>query len=80
MERKPGFYIDGKDEDIFFLSNGRISPVWYGTLARAGYFPLKELSTYRKINSRVQGHPATAEHLSGISIASGSLGQGMSVQ
>jgi transketolase len=79
MERKPGFDIDGKDEDIFFLSNGHISPVWYSTLARAGYFPLEELSTYRKINSRLQGHPATAEHLPGIRVASGSLGQGMSV-
>ena len=79
MERKPGFDIDGKDEDIFFLSNGHISPVWYTTLAHAGYFPLKELSTYRKINSRLQGHPATAEHLPGIRVASGSLGQGMSV-
>jgi transketolase len=79
MERKPGFDIDGKDEDIFFLSKGHISPVWYTTLARAGYFPLKELSTYRKINSRLQGHPATAEHLPGIRVASGSLGQGMSV-
>jgi transketolase len=79
MERKAGFDIDGKDEDIFFLSNGHISPVWYSTLARAGYFPVKELSTYRKIDSRVQGHPATAEHLPGIRVASGSLGQGMSV-
>jgi len=79
MERKPGFDIDGKDEDVFFLSNGHISPVWYTTLAHAGYFPLKELSTYRKINSRLQGHPATAEHLPGIRVASGSLGQGMSV-
>ena len=79
LDRKPGFDMDGKDEDIFFLSNGHISPVWYSTLARAGYFPLKELSTFRKINSRVQGHPATAEHLPGIRIASGSLGQGMSV-
>ncbi|MEO8108425.1 MAG: transketolase [Ginsengibacter sp.] len=79
MDRKEGFDMDGKDEDIFFLSNGHISPVWYSTLARAGYFPLKELSTYRKIDSRVQGHPATAEHLPGIRIASGSLGQGMSV-
>lgn len=79
MERKPGFDIDGKDEDIFFLSNGHISPVWYSTLARAGYFPLEELSTYRKINSRLQGHPATAEHLPGVRVASGSLGQGMSV-
>ena len=79
MDRKEGFDMDGKDEDIFFLSNGHISPVWYSTLARAGYFPIKELSTYRKIDSRVQGHPATAEHLPGIRIASGSLGQGMSV-
>lgn len=79
LDRKPGFDMDGKDEDIFFLSNGHISPAWYSTLARAGYFPLKELSTFRKINSRVQGHPATAEHLPGIRIASGSLGQGMSV-
>ena len=79
MDRKEGFDMDGKDEDIFFLSNGHISPVWYSTLARSGYFPLKELSTYRKIDSRVQGHPATAEHLPGIRIASGSLGQGMSV-
>lgn len=79
MDRKEGFDMDGKGEDIFFLSNGHISPVWYSTLARSGYFPLKELSTYRKIDSRVQGHPATAEHLPGIRIASGSLGQGMSV-
>lgn len=79
MERKEGFDMDGREEDIFFLSNGHISPVWYSTLARSGYFPLKELSTYRKIDSRVQGHPATAEHLPGIRVASGSLGQGMSV-
>ncbi|MEP6582637.1 MAG: transketolase [Ginsengibacter sp.] len=79
MDRKEGFDMDGKDEDLFFLSNGHISPVWYSTLARSGYFPIKELSTYRKIDSRVQGHPATAEHLPGIRIASGSLGQGMSV-
>src|SRR5450432_1854499 len=79
LERKPGFDIDGKGEDIFFLSNGHISPVWYSTLARAGYFPLEELSTYRKIDSSVQGRPATAEHLPGIRVASGSLGQGMSV-
>ncbi len=79
MDRKEGFDMDGKDEDIFFLSNGHISPVWYSTLARSGYFPLNELSTYRKIDSRVQGHPATAEHLPGIRIASGSLGQGLSV-
>lgn len=79
MDRKEGFDMNGKDEDIFFLSNGHISPVWYSTLARAGYFPLAELSTYRKIDSRVQGHPATAEHLPGVRVASGSLGQGMSV-
>ena len=79
MDRKEGFDMDGRGEDIFFLSNGHISPVWYSALARSGYFPLKELSTYRKIDSRVQGHPATAEHLPGIRIASGSLGQGMSV-
>ena len=79
MERKDGFDMNGKEEDIFFLSNGHISPVWYSTLAHAGYFPLNELDTYRKIDSRVQGHPATAEHLPGIRVASGSLGQGMSV-
>jgi len=79
MDRKQTFDMDGKGEDIFFLSNGHISPVWYSTLAHAGYFPLKEQDTFRKINSRLQGHPATAEHLPGIRIASGSLGQGMSV-
>ncbi|MGI8581066.1 MAG: transketolase [Chitinophagaceae bacterium] len=79
MERKPGFDIDGIEEDIFFLSNGHISPVWYSTLARTGYFPLEELKTFRKINSRLQGHPATHEGLPGIRVASGSLGQGMSV-
>jgi len=79
MERKPGFDIDGIGEDIFFLSNGHISPVWYSTLARTGYFPLEELKTFRKINSRLQGHPATHEGLPGIRVASGSLGQGMSV-
>lgn len=79
LDRKDVFDMNGKDEDIFFLSNGHISPVWYSTLAHAGYFPLKELDTYRKIDSRVQGHPATAEHLPGIRVASGSLGQGMSV-
>src|SRR3954464_3113408 len=73
------FNMDGKGEDIFFLSNGHISPVWYATLARAGYFDVRELTTFRKIDSRLQGHPATAEHLPGIRIASGSLGQGMSV-
>jgi transketolase len=71
--------MDGRNEDLFFLSNGHISPVYYSTLARAGYFDTKELSTFRKLNSRLQGHPATHEHLPGIRIASGSLGQGMSV-
>jgi len=73
------FTIDGKGEDLFFLSNGHISPVWYSVLARSGYFPVKEMSTFRKINSRLQGHPTTAEHLPGIRVASGSLGQGLSV-
>jgi len=79
MKHDPNFHMDGINEDIFFLSNGHISPVWYSTLARAGYFNVKELATFRKINSRLQGHPATAEHLPGIRVASGSLGQGMSV-
>jgi transketolase len=79
MELKEGFDMDGLDEDIFFLSNGHISPVWYSVLARRGYFPLEELNTFRKIDSRLQGHPATHEGLPGIRIASGSLGQGMSV-
>lgn len=79
MKRKPGFDMDGKDEDIFFLSNGHISPVFYSTLAHAGYFDKNELSTFRKLNSRLQGHPTTHEHLPGIRIASGSLGQGLSV-
>ncbi len=73
------FTMDGIGEDIFFLSNGHISPVYYSVLARSGYFPISELSTFRKINSRLQGHPATAEHLQGVRIASGSLGQGLSV-
>ncbi|CCH03012.1 Transketolase domain protein [Fibrella aestuarina BUZ 2] len=75
----PIFDMDGKDEDLFFLSNGHISPVFYSVLARAGYFPVSELATFRKIDSRLQGHPTTAEHLPGIRIASGSLGQGLSV-
>jgi transketolase len=79
LKHDPQFQMDGKDEDILFLSNGHISPVWYSALARAGYFDIKELPTFRKINSRLQGHPATAEHLPGIRVASGSLGQGMSV-
>lgn len=79
MDLKDGFDMDGRDEDIFFLSNGHISPVYYSTLSRRGYFPVKELDTFRQINSRLQGHPATHEGLPGIRIASGSLGQGMSV-
>ncbi|MBS1916183.1 MAG: transketolase [Bacteroidetes bacterium] len=78
MKHNTQFSMDGKNEDLFFLSNGHISPVWYSTLARSGYFDIKELSTFRKINSRLQGHPATHEHLPGIRIASGSLGQGLS--
>lgn len=73
------FLMDGTDEDLFFLSNGHISPVWYSVLARSGYFPVKELSTFRKLNSRLQGHPTTHEGLPGIRVASGSLGQGLSV-
>lgn len=79
MKRNPGFNMEGKGEDLFFLSNGHISPVWYATLARAGYFDVKELATFRQINSRLQGHPATHEHLPGVRVASGSLGQGLSV-
>lgn len=73
------FTMDGKNEDLFFLSNGHISPVFYSVLARAGYFPVSELNTFRKLNSRLQGHPTTHEGLPGVRIASGSLGQGMSV-
>ncbi len=73
------FDMDGFDEDIFFLSNGHISPVWYSVLAHSGYFEKAELATFRKLNSRLQGHPATEEGLEGIRIASGSLGQGLSV-
>jgi transketolase len=72
------FSMDAIDEDVFFLSNGHISPVWYSTLARSGYFEVSELATFRKLNSRLQGHPATEEGLPGIRIASGSLGQGLS--
>lgn len=79
MKHNKQFSMDGKGEDIFFLSNGHISPVWYATLARAGYFDVKELSTFRKLNTRLQGHPATHEHLPGVRVASGSLGQGLSV-
>lgn len=79
LRRKPGFDMDGVDEDIFFLSNGHISPVFYSVLARSGYFPVEELNTFRLINSRLQGHPTTHEGLPGLRIASGSLGQGLSV-
>lgn len=79
MELKKGFDMDGIGEDLFFLSNGHISPVFYSVLARKGYFPISELNTFRLINSRLQGHPATHEGLPGIRVASGSLGQGMSV-
>ena len=79
MELKEGFDKDGLNEDVFFLSNGHISPVFYSVLARKGYFPVQELSTFRLLNSRLQGHPTTHEGLEGIRIASGSLGQGMSV-
>src|SRR5690606_8507787 len=79
MKHDPSFNMDGVGEDLFFLSNGHISPVFYSTLAHAGYFPVSELSTLRKIDSRLQAHPTTHEGLSGIRIASGSLGQGLSV-
>jgi len=71
--------MDGRGQDLFFLSNGHISPVWYSVLARSGYFPVQELATFRKINSRLQGHPTTHEGLPGVRMASGSLGQGLSV-
>jgi transketolase len=79
MQRKAGFDMDGIGEDLFFLSNGHISPVFYSVLARSGYFPVAELATFRKLNSRLQGHPTTHEGLPGIRMASGSLGQGLSV-
>jgi transketolase len=80
MQHNPvPFDMDAKDQDVFFLSNGHISPVFYSVLARSGYFDVAELSTFRKLNSRLQGHPATHEHLPGVRMASGSLGQGMSV-
>jgi transketolase len=79
MKHDPKFNMDGVGEDIFFLSNGHISPVFYSALARSGYFPIDELKTFRKIDSRLQGHPTTHEHLPGVRVASGSLGQGMSV-
>lgn len=79
LRRKNPFSLEGKGEDLFFLSNGHISPVWYSVLARAGYFPVEELASFRKIDSRLQGHPATHEGLPGVRVASGSLGQGLSV-
>lgn len=79
MKHNTHFSMNGKNEDIFFLSNGHISPVFYSVLARSGYFPINELNTFRKLNSRLQGHPTTHEGLPGIRMASGSLGQGMSV-
>jgi transketolase len=79
LDHNPKFNMDGVGEDVFFLSNGHISPVWYSVLARSGYFDVKELSTFRKIDSRLQGHPATHEELPGVRVASGSLGQGLSV-
>ncbi|MFD2553432.1 transketolase [Sphingobacterium tabacisoli] len=79
MKHDTSFQMDGKNEDLFFLSNGHISPVFYSTLARVGYFPVSELATFRKLNTRLQGHPTTHEHLPGIRVASGSLGQGLSV-
>ena len=79
MKRNKDFTMDGENEDLFFLSNGHISPVFYSVLARSGYFPISELKTFRKINSRLQGHPTTHEGLPGVRIASGSLGQGFSV-
>ena len=79
MERNDDFTMDGIGEDLFFLSNGHISPVFYSVLARAGYFPVEELNTFRLLNSRLQGHPTTHEGLPGVRVASGSLGQGISV-
>ncbi len=78
MNHNSNFNMDGQKEDIFFLSNGHISPVWYSVLARYGYFNVRELSSFRKLNSRLQGHPTTHEGLEGIRMASGSLGQGLS--
>lgn len=79
MKRNPSFDMDGLGEDLFFLSNGHISPVYYSVLARSGYFPVPELGTFRKLNTRLQGHPTTHDQLPGVRIASGSLGQGLSV-
>ena len=79
MKHDPSFAMKGHHEDVFYLSNGHISAVWYSILARSGYFPISELSTFRKLNSRLQGHPAVCEHLPGVRVASGSLGQGLSI-
>jgi transketolase len=79
LKRNASFDMDGIGEDLFFLSNGHISPVFYSVLARSGYFPVSELATFRKLNTRLQGHPTTHDHLPGVRIASGSLGQGLSV-
>ena len=79
MDHDPSFNMEGKGEDMFFLSNGHVSPLWYSVLARSGYFDINELATFREIDSRLQGHPATHEGLPGVRIASGSLGQGLSV-
>ncbi len=79
MNHDPKFNMNGQNEDVFFLSNGHISPVFYSVLARSGYFPVAELATFRKLNTRLQGHPTTHEGLPGIRVASGSLGQGISV-
>lgn len=79
MDHQASFHMNGNNEDVFFLSNGHISPVFYSTLARSGYFEVSELATFRKLNSRLQGHPATHEKLPGVRVASGSLGQGISV-
>jgi len=79
LQKNTDFNMTGKDEDVFYLSNGHISPVFYSVLARSGYFPVEELNTFRTLNSRLQGHPTTHEGLPGVRIASGSLGQGMSV-
>lgn len=79
LNRKSGFDMNGNGEDLFFLSNGHISPVFYSVLARSGYFPVAELATFRKLNTRLQGHPTTHDNLPGVRMASGSLGQGLSV-
>jgi transketolase len=79
LNRKSGFNMNGNGEDLFFLSNGHISPVFYSVLARSGYFPVAELATFRKLNTRLQGHPTTHDNLPGVRMASGSLGQGLSV-